>query len=84
MNILSLRDRPVPPPDEGAAPVEGQIKEVDSAIKVNYDLMVECVAVHDHEKVRKARARIDELLDKRLVLMGQRDAVYGRGGRLYL
>ena len=45
------------------------------ALKFNYDQMVECVAAHDDDKARKARARIDELLDKRLALMKKRDAV---------
>jgi hypothetical protein len=41
--------------------------------------MIECITVHDNEKIRKARTRTNELLDQRLVLMGQRDAALGRG-----
>ena len=50
-----------------------RIREIDDLIKLNADFLKDVEGMKDAEKARKARNRIDELLDRRLVLMTERD-----------
>ena len=42
-------------------------------LKLNSDFLKDMEGIKDLEKVKKARGRIDELLERRLALMKERD-----------